>query len=64
MKQLATFKTAAEAGTLTAMLDKEKIPYFVLAGTGVGTAQVKTAASGVQVMINDDDFGKAEKLMK
>lgn len=64
MKQLTTFKTRAEADALTALLGKEKIPFFVLAGTGVSAQQDSSAGGGVQIMVNDDDFARAEKLVK
>lgn len=63
MKELAVFKTRAESGALTERLDKEKIPYFVLADISGDTPSEAASAIGVKVVINDGDFEKAAKLL-
>ena len=63
MKQLTSFGSRADSGSLTKKLEDNKIPYFIMANTDVDVNPATNKADGVKVMVNDEDYEKAKGLV-
>ncbi len=61
MKELAKYKTRAEADKVARVLDDAKIPIFILSDAPDGGG---SANPGAKIMVNDGDFEKAQTLIK